>query len=396
MATVTGLTADKADEIHDETLVSGTIDPSTGRLLFTTMGGAVLDAGLVRGSTPRKWDRSTTYIGGDLVFYAGRAYRAANTNSNKVPGLESTNWIQVGGFPANVMVESDPTFERSSFAEQWETFWKTGSTPPTVSYTTVAGEFDSGRRALKVALPPSSSQRLYQKEENLIAGGELIVLRVRAKKLAASTGLVINANLMQNDTSGTPEPFASGAVYVTADVSNVSLTTDWKVYEFRFVAANSKPRGIVSLQVEQDSTGTSNVVIDSIRVYRGNSNEDSDWITATLSAGYSAGTVQYRRVRGQLYIRLTGVVSTTAFSVGTDGNFTDKALFILPPGFKPGNSGFAADHVFDVKAGSISMKLSIYPGGTVSFSHADARGVAYTIANTVEIQGVSPAFLITS
>lgn len=396
MATVTGLTAEKAIDNDEQSLTSAVVDPSTGRLLFTRMDGAVIDAGLVRGSTARKWDRSTTYTGGDLVFYAGRAYRALNSNSNKVPGLESTNWVLVGGAPADVMIETDPTFERSSFAEQWETFWKTGSTPPTVSYTTVAGEFDSGRRALKVSLPPSSSQRLYQKEENLIAGGELIILRVRAKKLAAGTGTQFNATLMQNDTTGPPEPLASGAVYVSADVSNVQPTTSWGTYEFRFIAANSKPRGVISIQVEQDSTGSSNVVFDSIRIYRGKKNEDSGWITAAPSSGLT-GEIRYRRYMGQLFIAMDVKLAAT-LTVGADGNFTDITAFILPPGFRPAGSSpaLSIEVPFTIGAAAVNVTFKIYAGGTVSLAQADARNVSYTIATTTAIQGMSPGILINS
>lgn len=398
MATVTGLTAEKADEIHDESLVSGVIDPATGRLLFTTMGGAVQDAGLVRGSVALRWDRAWTYQGGDLVFYAGRAYRAAITNTNKVPAFDSTAWVLISGASSNELVELDPTFERSSYSDQWETFWKTGSPTPSVNYTTTAGEFETGRRALKVFLPPSSSQRIYQKEENLVRGGDVIVFRVRAKKLSASTGLKLNANLMQN-AEGPPEPLNPTATFVTADVVDVVPTTSWATYEFRFVAINAKPRAIVSLQVEQDGTGTSDVVIDWIKVSRGSPDDpapNTGWIAATLSAGYTAGTVHYRRKNGQLYIRINDLLVSGGISVGADGNFTDKTLFILPSGFRPGEAAVSMDHVFEVKAGSVIMVVSIYPSGTVSFSHADSRNVAYTIAATTEIQGGSPGFLINS
>lgn len=394
MATVTGLTADKADEIHDQTLTGGSVDPSTGRLLFTTMGGAVIDAGLVRGSVPRKWNSSTAYTGGDLVFYAGRAYRAAVSNTNKVPGLDSSSWIFVAGAPANQWIETDPTFERSSFAEQWETFWKTGSTAPTVAYTTVAGEFDSGRRALKVHLPPSSSQRLYQKEENLVAGGEQVVLRVRAKKLAAGTGTTLNATLMQNDTTGAPEPLASGASYVSADVSNVAPTTSWATYEFRFTAVNSKPRGIVSLQVEQDGTSTSDVVIDSIRVYRGKQHEDSGWISVTPYSNF-VGTLQYRRRNGELFLRIYGNL-TAALSVGSDGNFSDVDLFDLPAGFRTSGGGLSVMQPFLLTAGDGGIRGRISTSGSVYLVSADARGVAYSIPTSTVIQGSTPGFLINS
>lgn len=48
MATVTSITAAKAEEIEDASVVTGTIDSGTGHLLLTTGGGTVIDAGVAR------------------------------------------------------------------------------------------------------------------------------------------------------------------------------------------------------------------------------------------------------------------------------------------------------------------------------------------------------------
>lgn len=395
MATVTGLTAEKAEEIHDLALVGAALDSGSGHLLLMTMGGAVIDAGLVRGSNVRKWIPSASFVVGDTVAYAGRLYRAAATSTNKVPGLDVSAWTYVGGAPADQMVEADPTFERSTYQEQWETFWKSGTVSPTVSYTTTAGEFDTGRRALKVVLPTTSSQRIYQKEENLVAGGEVVAVRVRCKKTVASSGFTLNATLIQNDATGAPEPLASGASYTAADVTNVDIGTTWATYEFRFTAVSGKPRAIVSVDLAQSSAGTTTVCFDSIRLLRNQPPKDTNWITGTISSTECTGTYAYRRLNGQIYVRFNATL-TFAQTIPISGNMSDVALFILPVGFRPGGGGMTVTHLFTVDAAGIAGTCGIYSGGTVSLTNFDARGVAYTLAAGTLIQGGSPGFLINS
>jgi hypothetical protein len=48
MATVNGITAERALAIEDASVVSGTIDVSTGHLILTTGAGTVIDAGVAR------------------------------------------------------------------------------------------------------------------------------------------------------------------------------------------------------------------------------------------------------------------------------------------------------------------------------------------------------------
>jgi hypothetical protein len=50
MATVDGITAAKAQEIEDASIVDGTIDVN-GHLMLTTAGGTIIDAGLVKDDT---------------------------------------------------------------------------------------------------------------------------------------------------------------------------------------------------------------------------------------------------------------------------------------------------------------------------------------------------------
>lgn len=395
MATVTGLTADKADEIHDQTLIGATVDSSSGHLLLETMGGAVIDAGLVRGTTVRKWSPSTSFAVGDTTTYAGRLYRAASNNLNKVPGLDASAWTFVGGAPGTQMIEVDPTFERSTFAEHWETFWKNGSPAPTVSYTTTAGEIGTGRRALKVFLPASSSQRLYQKAENLVAGGETIAVRVRVKKLAASTGFTLNATLIQNDTAGAPEPLASGASYVGADVTDVNVATTYTTYEFRFTAVAGKPRATVTIDLAQSSAGTSTVVIDSIRLLRNEPALDTQWQTITVSTPEITGTLQYRRKNDHISTRMNLALAGN-LAVPISGNISDITLGVLPVGFRPGGNGMSATHYFSVDASGIIAHVGIYAGGTVSITNVESRGVAYTLNTGTVIQGGSPDYLINS
>lgn len=47
MASVTGITAERAQEIWDASVISGEVNESTGRIEFTTRGGTVLDGGSV-------------------------------------------------------------------------------------------------------------------------------------------------------------------------------------------------------------------------------------------------------------------------------------------------------------------------------------------------------------
>ena len=48
MATVTGITAAKAQEIEDASVVSGAINSGNGHLILTTFGGSAIDAGVSR------------------------------------------------------------------------------------------------------------------------------------------------------------------------------------------------------------------------------------------------------------------------------------------------------------------------------------------------------------
>lgn len=89
MATVDGITAAKAQEIEDASVVSGAINGSTGHLILTTAGGTEIDAGLVVEQTlsgktlieptiasfvNAQHDHSDADDGGSVVLTHGIAY----------------------------------------------------------------------------------------------------------------------------------------------------------------------------------------------------------------------------------------------------------------------------------------------------------------------------------
>lgn len=62
MATVTGITAARAQQIEDASIVQGAINPVTGHLLLTKAGGAVIDGGQVVPSTNPDPTTITRYL----------------------------------------------------------------------------------------------------------------------------------------------------------------------------------------------------------------------------------------------------------------------------------------------------------------------------------------------
>lgn len=87
MATVTGITVERAEEIEAASVVSGSIDEITGHLMLTKAGGAVIDAGLVIADLPiggTKAEYNAALSDGDFASQAG-----AETLTNKTVALGS-------------------------------------------------------------------------------------------------------------------------------------------------------------------------------------------------------------------------------------------------------------------------------------------------------------------
>ena len=75
MASVTVYTADRMQAIEDSSVVSGTVDPVTKKLMLTTRGGTVIDGGVIQGAKGDKGDPGAgnvntvnTKLGPDVVL----------------------------------------------------------------------------------------------------------------------------------------------------------------------------------------------------------------------------------------------------------------------------------------------------------------------------------------
>lgn len=267
MATVLSKTSIKIDDLINGTVVSGAVNES-GRLILTTAGGSQIDAGLIGKQYTTTWTSAGSYKAGDAVGYAGMLWVAITDNTNKPPAFYASDWRQIHGLDFKDIVEKDPFFLGSHIGGYgaWEYFWHTGTTACTL--TSLPGEFETGTQALKIELATNSSQRLYQREENLCKGGEVITVQVRARLVAASSGTKIYGTLIQNDKTNDPTPLATGAAYTeTPSGSHAQLTTSWATYSFALTTVNAKPRVIPGALVYTASESAV-VLIDWVRYTR--------------------------------------------------------------------------------------------------------------------------------
>lgn len=356
MATVEGKTSLKIDDLINQTVVGGSIDPSSGHLLLNTRGGAVLDGGLVVKPFGAAWSSVATYTNGDMVGYVGSIWKATGTSTNKPPALFTTLWTRLTGESSYDWVERDVYFNSdASLTESWQLFWKTGTV--TSSLDSVAGEFETSIHSLKLDMAASSFQRFYSREENIVYGGETITVQVRAKLLAAVSGVTINAEMLQNDASGKPEPFETGVTYHGSAEGAQTLTTSWATYTMTMTAGISQPRAIVDVLVNTGAnaaivlidrvkilkaTGPPLSKVDADKLYLPKYQEyDSGWqylssaawgvgpgeIALQNGAGIYGGTFgmpRFRRIGDIVYME--GLVSNPA---------AGAVIFNLPVGFRP-------------------------------------------------------------
>lgn len=275
MATVTGLTVDRMLAIEAASVVSGEVNVS-GDLILTNHSGANFNAGHVAGApgatgTPgsdsplaKYWDSAATYLTNDAVGYAGRFWRAITGNVGKCPAFYSDYWVMVTGSSVEEWSQTDPFFT-SNQLNRWDLSVKTGVVYP--SLTSTAGQFETGKQALKLELTATSSQRIWELDENIVYGGEVITVVVRTKLTAAATGLTLKASLIQSNETGDPKPSAPSVVETQSDQGAVIPTTTWTSFKFTIAAANAKPRTRVNLLFEQ-AAGTSFVIIDRVQISR--------------------------------------------------------------------------------------------------------------------------------
>lgn len=318
MATVTSKTSIKIDELVNGTLVSGYISP-TGRLILVNRAGAEQDAGqVVTSKIQARWNASATYVVNDVVTYAGALYKAITSTvaAGLVPAMTSSAWGKLTPMDATDWVDLDPTFEMTTATASLNTFWANGSS--VVSLTTAAGEIETGRQSLKVVMGGVAAQRLYSHEENIVAGGEYIQIKVRAKILAGGGLTNLTVNLWQNDLTGIPEVFAPGVVQTGSFEPFAALTTTWTTYTFHVLAVNAKPRAKMNYIVNCPGATGATVLIDSVRIKRvAMPYEDGVWYNAAINMPNVPKTDYYckfMRIGKTVFVRHTILLTAAPLS----------------------------------------------------------------------------------
>lgn len=328
--------------LHDDDIVSGTVNGS-GHLILTKRGGGTIDAGSVigpagaAGSNVRLWDIAVGYITGDVVAFSGRLYKALNSNTNKCPPLYQTNWQPISGAYIDQWPSIDPYFLGDQLSNAWETFWKTGTS--TVSITTAGGEFETMGQGAKVVLGASSSQRLYEKAEVLVTAGEYIQVRARVKLSVTAPQFTMECQLLQNDKLNTPAPLSTG-LSVTSG-GDLAATNGWTWLTWTIAVVDAKPRAMVNLIPKTTAVGGATAFIDrvEIRRYKDQYSYPIDWTGMTLINGwlhYDTGVATppnplFGSGRPAMYMRhpggqmeLEGIIRS-----GVIGN---NPFFIMPAG----------------------------------------------------------------
>lgn len=384
MATVTSKTSIKIDELVNGTIVSGYISP-TGRLILVNRGGAEQDAGqVVTTKIQARWNYTLTYAANDVVGYAGSLWKAKTSTvaAGIAPALNSVSWDKLYGVDAKAWADLDPTFEMSTATASLNTFWANGTSA--VSLSSAAGEFETGRQALKIVMGGASSQRLYSHEENVVTGGEYIQVKVRAKVLSGAGSTTIGANLWQNDTAGIPEVFAPGATQVVSIEPASVLTTTWTTYTFTCIAANAKPRAKMNLIFAIAGATGGTVLVDSIKIQRVDKQvPDGVWIDATTTLNMpnvfkSVGYARYMIV-GKTLTYQAGIVIIAGGVIG-------QWLIDLPAGLDwgPGTPyvlsiGWADQAPLIGKMRAIRSGVSWYEGDIVPYSMKGANAARASV-----------------
>lgn len=221
----------------------------------------------INGAAGQRWASATAYSVGAVVGYAGGQYKCGVATSAGESPVLSTKWTSMSACnPFSEWIHPDPTIDEATLGNGWSTFFTTGTA--SAALTTTAGEFETGRQAIKAVLAVSSSQRLYGIDENLVRGGEKIQIQVRAKLTAAAAGVTILGQLLQNDTTSTPAPLSTGVVTTSGVEGAQTLDTTWRTFTFTTTAVNAKPRAQAVIVLATGAGAAANVVVDWMGVSR--------------------------------------------------------------------------------------------------------------------------------
>ena len=302
MATVTGLTADRMLEIEAASVVDG--DVVGDDLVLTRHDGSTLVAGNVRGpkgdagvnmTAGARWGNTNAYVVNNTVGYGGRLYTCIQANSDKCPPFYNDYWTPVTGASTETWPLMDPNFMAEDL-DAYELFWRSGTV--TTALTQTAGEFETGFQAAKFVMAASSSQRIYERGEVLVRGGEVITVSVRAKiTAAAAVAPVVSVGLFQADKNGSPQPFGAGAAEVGGAPLYGPLGTNWATFTFTVTAAVGKPRSRMNVLFQQAAGNGSTIVVDRIEISRVQTKLDLKTDKTTFDATIRTARMQHLRQR---------------------------------------------------------------------------------------------------
>ena len=319
----------------------------------------------------RLWANGVTYATNDVVGYAGRLWCALAASTGKPPAFFGSLWTPVSADDRNIWSDIDPNMENETVTHAWELFWHSGAT---TTMTTTSGEFESGSKAMKIALNASSSQRFYTKDENIILGGETLEITVRAKALTNAINL--EAALIQNTPANPPDMFQTGVQQTSGGTKSV-VTSGWNTYTFAINALANKPRAKVNFIASSTSAGT--LLIDWVKIRR---------IPAGIGGAITRNTA-ISMANGWSKITFNG----TDFLEGIDWDGTNQRFVVTSPGLYSINGAIMWASNATGRRGSaiyvngVMVRQILDPAGTDIRSTAVNVVRNLAVGDTIELYG---------
>jgi len=179
MATVTSITAVKAQEIEDASVVSGAIDPGNGHLILTTSGGTDIDAGVARPD-------------------AAIAAAVLTETNNRISDVNSEESARIAADAAHVTaLHTDSGWTSLSFASGWTgtLFWrKIGNR----LFLRGSGSRASGSNAT-VATLPAGSRPLQTYSGVMREGSGVVTVAIGTDGVITCGGGYTNGNTIYFD-----------------------------------------------------------------------------------------------------------------------------------------------------------------------------------------------------
>lgn len=202
MATVNGITVERAQAIEDASVVDGSINGLNGHLILTTAGGTTIDAGLVRDDTGLAGHDASTVEHGATGAVVG------TTNTQTLSGKTLTSPVINGG-TVNSGTLVTPTIASFVNAQHTHTNTTQGGT---LAVSATLASFDTSLSSLALGAGDVDVARTIASTSSLIPGKYLILASCRGFTQASGASVRIGWDL--NTSSGT---LYSGAVVTESD-----------------------------------------------------------------------------------------------------------------------------------------------------------------------------------